>query len=86
MTAANMIGSGDGTRPTTDGGVDNVGAAGTFTPGQGGKSAPAPKEKMSETKKDSVAAKSDDSAPLDMRQSMSSSKNTEPVSSNLGRK
>jgi hypothetical protein len=41
--------SGEGSRPSTSGGVDNLGAADTFTPGQtadAGRTSPTPDEKM----------------------------------------
>ena len=47
--------SGDGTRPTTSGGADNVGAAHSFTPGKKtkpGDKSPAPQEKMSDKRQD----------------------------------
>jgi len=85
MANTNSLSSGDGTRPTTDGGVDNIGAAGSFTPGKGGANAPAPREKMSELKKDKASVKRDDSAPLGLTESIDSTPNTEPASSNPGR-
>ena len=50
--------SGRGTRPTTAGGVDNIGAADSFTPGkvsQPGHNSPAPPEKMREKRQDDSA-------------------------------
>lgn len=85
MANTNPLSSGDGTRPTTDGGVDNIGAAGSFTPGKGSSNEPAPREKMSESKKDRAAAKRDDSAPLGLTESTDSTPNTDPPSSNPGR-
>ena len=85
MANTHSMGSGDGTRPTTDGGVDNVGAAGGFTPGKGGANTPAPGEKMSEARKDKKSVKGDDSAPLGMTESPNTTPNTEPPSSNPGR-
>lgn len=85
MATSNPLASGDGSRPTTDGGVDNIGAAKTFTPGQGSANAPAPKEKVPDSKKDLASVKRDDSAPMGMTQSTHSTPNTEPPSSNPGR-
>ena len=85
MSNTNSLSSGDGTRPTTDGGVDNIGAAGSFTPGKGGADAPAPPEKMSESKKDKASVKRDDSAPMGLTQSVDNTPNTEPASTNPGR-
>jgi hypothetical protein len=48
--------SGDGTRPTTAGGVDNIGGASSFTPGKaqdGASSTPAADEKMTEKRQES---------------------------------
>lgn len=82
---ANIHRIGDGTRPTTDGGVDNIGAAGSFTPGQADTNAPGPKERMTEKKRDKASVKADDSAPLDLKASTATDSNTEPASSNPGR-
>ena len=83
MANTNSLSSGDGTRPTTDGGVDNIGGAKSFTPGQGSAdAAPAPKEKMSESKKDRAAMRRDDSAPMGLTESAENTPNTEPPASN----
>lgn len=79
MANSNNLGSGDGTRPTTDGGVDNIGAAGSFTPGKGSSNAPAPVERMSQNKKDKASVEVDDSAPLGLPESTETTPNTEPV-------
>ena len=79
MGHSNMLGSGDGTRPTTDGGVENIGAAGSFIPGKGSTDSPAPTERMSEKKKDKASVKADDSAPLGLTESTQTTPNTEPV-------
>lgn len=75
-TQSSMGTSGEGSRPTTDGGVDNLGGASAFTPGKAtspGSSSPMPTEKMAEKKSDKAAARGDDSAPLGL---------TEPVDDN----
>ncbi|MDO9405867.1 MAG: hypothetical protein Q7T87_17690 [Polaromonas sp.] len=78
MSTSNIDHSGDGTRPTTDGGVDNIGAAGSFTPGKAdGSSGPAPAEKMAEVRKDKASVKQDDSAPLGLSESTHTERNTE---------
>lgn len=79
MNAGNINGSGDGTRPTTDGGVDNIGAASSFTPGQpgGGDEGPVGKEKMSEVRKDKASLARDDSAPLGLKQPPDDEPNTD---------
>lgn len=79
MANSNILGSGDGTRPTTDGGVDNIGAAGSFIPGKGSSNSPAPVERMREQRKDKASVKDDDSAPLGLTESTETTPNTEPV-------
>ena len=74
--------SGAGTRPSTSGGVDNLGAADSFSPGQAtdaGDGSPAPVEKMADKHTDKAAAEQDDSAPLDLTQSADDAPNSEPV-------
>ncbi|MDB5932320.1 MAG: hypothetical protein JWR60_4027 [Polaromonas sp.] len=59
--------SGEGTRPTTSGGVDNIGGADGFTPGKKSDvsdTAPAPAEKMAEKRQDHNANRADHPAPL----------------------
>jgi hypothetical protein len=73
--------SGDGTRPTTDGGTDNIGAgeklvtkrteAGTEI------SSPAPKERMSGKRMDVESSRHDDSAAYNLREDLSSEPNRE---------
>jgi len=66
MSNTSMNTSGDGTRPSTSGGVDNMGASSTFTPhkkpapGQspeiaGASNSPNPVEKMTEKRQDGAA-------------------------------
>lgn len=79
---SNFGSSGEGSRPTTDGGVDNVGGANSFTPGQASptsKNSPKPSEKMEEKKADKDSMKQDDSAPADLPESPDENSNTEPV-------
>ena len=74
--------SGAGTRPTTDGGVDNIGGASAFTPEKSkpdGSSAPQGLEKMAEKKVDRAAVKNDDSAPLGLTESTDDSPNKEKL-------
>lgn len=85
MVNSKPLASGDGSRPTTDGGVDNIGAAKSFTPGKGSVNAPAPKEKTPASKKDRASMKRDDSAPMGLTESAPDTSNTEPPSSNPGR-
>ncbi len=58
--------SGDGTRPTTSGGVDNIGGADSFTPGKKtghDGSTPGPNEKMTEKRQDSTSDSAQNPAP-----------------------
>jgi len=58
--------SGEGTRPTTSGGVDNIGGASSFTPGKKSGPAdtsPAPAEKMAEKRQDHTANSAQHPAP-----------------------
>ena len=67
--------TGDGTRPTTSGGVDNIGAGEKYT----GKktaagediAAPAPHEKMQEKHKDAESTKQDDSSAFNLYEDQS---------------
>lgn len=75
--------SGDGSRPTTSGGTDNIGAGEKFT---GKKTAagedvggPAPDEKMQEKRKDAESSKHDDSSAFDLREDAEPVPNTEPA-------
>ncbi len=70
--------SGDGSRPTTDGGVDNIGGADTFVPRHPDNSSPRPPERMSEVRKDKASVKKDDSAPFGLTEGTEESTNTEP--------
>ena len=87
MSTPNIDKSGDGTRPTTDGGVDNIGAAGSFEPGQkDNSSSPAPKEKMRLMRThDKASVKADDSAPFGLRPSADSTPNTQPPEDSPGK-
>ncbi|WP_219214061.1 hypothetical protein [Variovorax boronicumulans] len=76
------LSTGDGTRPTTDGGADNIGGGESFT-GHKNKSGediagPAPQERMQDRKKDAHATKQDDSAPLGLNEDLTPVPNREP--------
>ncbi len=75
------LGSGDGTRPTTSGGVDNIGAGermgGKASPGADHNRAPAAPERMREKRSDLESLRQDDSAPFGIRQSDEVEPNTE---------
>ena len=73
----NATNTGDGSRPTTDGGVDNIGAGKAFNPAEPENGGPA-KERGPLRKADAAQTRSDDSAPLGMRDSGSSTPNPEP--------
>ncbi len=55
--------TGAGTRPSTDGTVDNMGAGEAFIPGSSD-SGPAPTEAMSSKRQDAQSVEKDDSAPF----------------------
>ncbi|MEJ7688562.1 MAG: hypothetical protein WKG52_17180 [Variovorax sp.] len=73
-TGRSIDNSGDGTRPTTDGGTDNIGAGEKFlsTTNAAGEnvSGPAPAERMGNKRKDAEAAKHDDSAAFDLKEDL----------------
>ncbi|RYZ12314.1 MAG: hypothetical protein EOO24_03675 [Comamonadaceae bacterium] len=75
--------SGDGTRPTTSGGTDNIGAgeklSSTRTAAGEEVSGPAPAEKMQNKRRDVEGSKHDDSAPYYLREDLSSETNREPT-------
>lgn len=82
--ATNIAESGDGTRPTTDGGVDNIGAGERFTTKHTGANgevdAPGPVEKASAKRMNAENSRRDDSAPFGLREDMSPDSNKEPGS------
>ena len=73
---SNIKGSGDGTRPTTDGGIDNIGAGESFT----GKRTAAgeevtgasPRERMQDKRADAEGTKHDDSAAFNLNENLTS--------------
>ncbi len=77
MTTQNPSNSGAGSRPVTDGAVDNIGAADTFTPDRPGDNTPAPRERTPQGPADATSVKSDDSAPLGMTDAAHDVPNTE---------
>lgn len=80
--APGNIGSGDGTRPTTDGGVDNIGAGERFTDSSSAAgesdSAPAPTERMAQKRRNAEASRHDGSAAYGLRENFKSETNKEP--------
>jgi len=82
MSNASTVGSGDGTRPTTSRGVDNIGGAEKFSPtrNSGGEdvSGPAPQERMQDRRKGAEASKNDDSAAFGLKEDLTPVPNREP--------
>jgi hypothetical protein len=84
MTNYNQVtGSGDGTRPVTDGGVNNIGAGeklSTKRTATGEEvSSPAPKERMSDNRRDVEGTKHDDSAAFELHEDLSTDTNKQPT-------
>ena len=67
MGTANQ--SGAGSRPVTDGTVENIGAGEAFIPGSPDSSAPAPTERMSDKRADAQSVEDDGSAPFGLTES-----------------
>ena len=80
--SSNPLNSGDGSRPTTSGGVDNIGAGEKFsaetTPAGTQPSGPAPAERMAAKRKNVEATKHDDSAPFYLTEDLTPETNVEP--------
>jgi hypothetical protein len=78
---SNVKSSGDGTRPSTDGGVDNIGAGEKFSTRKtavgGDLSESGPRERMQDRKANAEGTKHDDSAPFHLTEDLTpaSSKN-----------
>ncbi|VTU39357.1 hypothetical protein H6CHR_05455 [Variovorax sp. PBL-H6] len=76
--------SGDGTRPTTSGGTDNIGAGEKFSGkrAEGGSGSedtgPAPPERMAAKRKNAEASEHDGSAAFGLREDMEPETNKEP--------
>lgn len=75
-------GSGDGTRPTTDGGVDNIGAGSGFATGKSAigeaNVGPAPSADRVDARTGTEATKKDDSVPFDLKGDTAADSNVEP--------
>ena len=80
--APGNMGTGDGTRPTTDGGVDNIGAGEKFTDSRSAAgepdTGPAPGERMAQKRRNAEAARHDGSAAYGLRENFKSETNQEP--------
>lgn len=91
MSTPSIAGSGDGTRPTTSGGVDNIGGGEKFatTRNAAGEevTGPAPAERMQAKRKDVESSKHDDSADFNLREDLTPVPNKEDPASGeaLGR-
>ena len=80
-TSTNARNSGDGTRPTTAGGVDNIGAGSKLTDADDPKaetSGPPPAERMQKKRSDRASSKADDSAAFGLTDSAAPVTNKEP--------
>lgn len=80
----NVLGSGDGSRPTTDGTVDNIGAGEAFAPKEKGKgegagevTKPAPAERMADRRKNVEASKADGSDAFGLHENLETETNKE---------
>ena len=84
MTRYNQVkSSGEGSRPTTDGTVDNIGAGKKLAPAdtakQGESNAPPPREAMASKRSSAENSKKDDMDVFGIREDLSPEPNTEPV-------
>ncbi|MGJ7543355.1 hypothetical protein [Variovorax sp. LT1R16] len=83
MSDRPVTASGDGTRPATSGGVDNMGGADSFTGKKNAAgediSGPAPRERMQDKKMNVESTKHDDSAPYNLTEDLTPETNREPV-------
>jgi hypothetical protein len=85
LRRANMankaMNSGDGTRPTTDGAVDNIGGGERFDAGRsrvgGDNSSPAPRERMDDKRANVASTLEDDSAAFGLRPDLKPTPNGE---------
>jgi hypothetical protein len=75
--------SGDGTRPVTDGGVDNIGAGEKFVPDPD-TSAPAPRERMGDAKLSPEATKHDESAAFGLTEDLKPETTRDPTQPSHG--
>ncbi|SFQ36942.1 DUF2934 domain-containing protein [Variovorax sp. 770b2] len=82
MSNRPAAGSGDGTRPATSGGVDNMGGGESFsgkkTAAGEDVSGPAPPERMQDKRNDVEATKQDDSAAFGLTEDLTPESNREP--------
>lgn len=81
MSDSNILSSGDGSRPTTDGTVGNIGAAEKFSTRRNAVgeevSEPANPEAMARKKQDAESAKHDDSDAFNLHENLAPAPNTD---------
>ena len=70
--------TGAGSRPTTDGAADNIGAGSGFDPKNPNVDRPAPHERMAEKRADAASVAQDASAPFGLRESGEASRPDDP--------
>lgn len=80
--STNPKGSGDGSRPTTDGGVANIGAGGAFDTGRAAtgepNEGPAHPERLQDKRADAAGERLDESVPFGLHSDKTPQANTEP--------
>lgn len=83
MSDRQVIGSGDGARPTTSGGVDNIGAGESFTGKKNAAGAdvsgPAPDERMQDRQRSVESTKKDDSTAFGVTEDLTHETNRDPA-------
>ena len=83
MSDRPVTGSGDGTRPATSGGVDNMGGGASFSGNKNAAgedvSGPAPGERMQEKQKSTESTKQDDSAAFGLTEDLTPESNRDPA-------
>ena len=86
---SSVKGSGDGMRPTTSGGIDNIGAGEKFvtekTAAGGDISAPAPEEGMRYKRSDVEGTKHDDSAAYNLHEDLTPDSSKDDRSGDAGK-
>ena len=83
MSDSNILSSGDGSRPTTDGTVGNIGAAEKFSTQRNAVgeevSEPANPEAMSHKRQDAESARHDDSDSFNLHENLEPAPSTDPT-------
>lgn len=82
-SSINRSNTGEGTRPTTSGGVDNIGAGEKFAAGASAagatNAAPSPPERMADKRKTAQSSRHDDSAPFGLTEDLTPQTNKDPT-------